>query len=258
MGHKRLGRLPRSAKWEAVVSLLAGGADINAVASASATAAEVSLGSATNDDTLARAFWLLAQIPQAARGKSFVASLRDLGLTTSPDPSLLELVAAFTASVDAYSAGARTDLGEMAQLAAAETLTALGGLGLPSLFGATSEDVQRSLARFGAPEWFSILARDFFSRVAARSLEYFLSRELSNHVGEGRGFKSSAEAADFRAALDLHCRQASRIMKEFASDWLGKKLGSGADITPREARGFARTAFRKLTAELRMGRDVPR
>lgn len=256
MGHKRLGRLPKSVKWEAVVSLLAGGADVDAIASASATAAEGSLRAAINDDTLARAFWLLTQIPQAARGGTFGASLRELGLTTSPEPSLLELVGAFTASIDTHAAGRRTDLGEMAQLAATETLTALGGQGLPSLFGASSQDVQRSLARFGAPEWFSILARDFFSRIAARSLEYFLSRELSNHIGEGRRFSASAEAAEFRTALDLHCRQASRIMKEFASNWLGKRLGAGTPITPQEVRGFARTAFRKLSAELRTGRNA--
>jgi hypothetical protein len=256
MGHKRLGRLPRSVKWTAVVDLLAAGADVEAVARASAAAAENSLRTAASDDTFARAFWLLTQIPQAARDPSFTNRLWELGLTTSPEPGILELVGAFTAAVDTHAAGNRSDLGEMAQLAAAETLAAAAGHGIPAIFGATHEEVRRSLARYGSSDWFSVLARDFFSRLTARSLEYFLSRELSNHVGPKRRFVSGNEASTFKEALDLHCRQASRIIKEFASGWLGKRLGRGQPITVKDAERFAHTAFRKLTDELRVGRDA--
>ena len=75
----------------------------------------------------------------------------------------------------------RSDLG-VAQHAAAETLTTLAGRELPSLFGPTAGDVQQAFAKLGSSDRFSVLARDFFSRLTSRSLGHFLSRELSKNL----------------------------------------------------------------------------
>src|SRR3984893_11200656 len=71
MGHHRLGTLPKTQKWERVVGLIAGGADVERIAAASADAAEHGLERASQDQGLAHAFWLLTQIPQAARQSDF-------------------------------------------------------------------------------------------------------------------------------------------------------------------------------------------
>src|ERR1700738_4242187 len=259
MGHKRLGTLPRTQKWERVVGLIAGGADVELTSPASADAAEHGLQRASDDQGLAHAFWLLTQIPQAARQVNFVDRLWELGLNVSSSrPTLLEIVAAFTSAVDRHvsESGKRSDLGEMAQHAAAETLTSLAGRELPSLFGPTAIDVQQALAKLGTSDRFSIVARDFFSRLTSRSLGYFLSRELSKHVGPDKRFAAINEHSDFNAALELHCREASRIIKEFSGGWYGKTLHEEGKITPLEARKFAHVAFKKLRAELRKRRDA--
>jgi hypothetical protein len=259
MGHKRLGTLPRTQKWERVVGLIAGGADVERIAAASADAAEHGLQRASDDQGLAHAFWLLTQIPQAARQVNFVDRLWELGLNVSSSrPTLLEIVAAFTSAVDRHvsESGKRSDLGEMAQHAAAETLTSLAGRELPSLFGATARDVQQALAKLGTSDRFSIVARDFFSRLTSRSLGYFLSRELSKHVGPSKRFAAISEHREFNAALDLHCREASRIIKEYSRDWYSKTLFQEGDISLEKASDFAHGAFRKLRAELRVRRDA--
>jgi hypothetical protein len=258
LGHIRLGTLPKTQKWNQVVSLIAGGGEVEGIAAASAEAAENGLERASRDEGLAHVFWLLAQIPQAARGDNFSERLRQLGLHVSGEPTLLEIVAAFTRAVDSHvrESGKRTDLGEMAQLAGSETLASLVGRELPSLFGPTAADVRLAVARLGTSERFSILARDFFSRLTSRSLGYFLSRELSKHVGPTKRFAAVGEHSDFNAALDLHCREASRIIKEFSGGWYGKTLQQEKAITRDEARRFARVAFKKLRAELRRRRDA--
>jgi len=149
---------------------------------------------------------------------------------------------------------ARTDLGAIARQAAVESVLSLVGQGLPSLFEPTGNEVQRALAAFARSDRFSVLARDFFSRLCHRSLEYFLSRELSNHVGPGRRFASIADHSEFVAALDLHCRQASRILDKFAGDWYGKRLRDQKSVSQYDAAIFARIAFRKLRAELKLRR----
>ena len=144
----------------------------------------------------------------------------------------------------------------MAQHAAAETLTTLAGRELPSLFGPTAGDVQQAFAKLGSSDRFSIVARDFFSRPTSRSLGYFLSRELSKHVGPNKRFTAVSEHSDFNAALDLHCREASRIIKEFSGGWYGKTLFQEGDISPDKASQFAHIAFKKLRAELRKRRGA--
>ena len=259
MGHIRLGTLPKTLKWNQVVSLIASGGDVERIAAASADAAEHGLERAAQDEGLAHAFWLLTQIPQAARQSNFSERLWELGFTgLSSKPTLLEIVAAFTRAVDGHvrERGRRTDLGEMAQHAAAETLASLAGRELPSLFGPTPTDVQQAFAKLGTSDRFNLVARDFFSRLTSRSLGYFLSRELSKHVGPNRRFAAIADHSDFNAALDLHCREASRIIKEFSGGWYGKTLQQEKQISRNEARKFAHVAFKKLRAELRKRRDA--
>src|SRR5262249_39039374 len=203
MGHIRLGVLPKTQKWNQVVSLIASGADVDRIAAASADAAEHGLERASQDEGLAHAFWLLTQIPQAARHPNFSERLWELGLTgLSSRPTLFEIVAAFTSAVDRHvrERGKRTDLGEMAQHAASETLTLLAGHDLPSLFAPSASDVQRSLAKLGTSDRFSVVARDFFSRLTSRSLSYFLSRELSKQVGLDKRFAAVGDHSDFTSA----------------------------------------------------------
>ena len=100
MGHIRLPTLPKTRKWEHVVGLIAGGADVERIAAASADAAEHGLERASQDQGLAHVFWLLTQIPQAARQSDFSGQLKRLGLEVSSKPTLLEIVGAFTNAVD--------------------------------------------------------------------------------------------------------------------------------------------------------------
>src|SRR5262249_49885521 len=115
MGHIRLGVLPKSRKWLQVVEQLRLGADVSTVAASAADAAEASLQAASNDPAFLQAFWLLTQIPLAARGPAFAQDLRRLGLEISEEPTLLDVAAAFSAAVDRYARqrGGRTDLGEI-------------------------------------------------------------------------------------------------------------------------------------------------
>jgi len=124
MGHIRLGRLPATRKWQQVVALLSEGAPFEQIAAASAEAAESSLRHARDDPTLSGAYWLLTQIPLAARSGDFAAALRALGLQTSDTPTVLEVGAALAEAIDRQSsrAGGRTDLGELAQHAAVLSL----------------------------------------------------------------------------------------------------------------------------------------
>jgi hypothetical protein len=258
MGHVRLGVLSKSRKWQQVVEELRLGANVDSIAASAADAAEASLQAASNDPAFLHAFWLLTQIPLAARSPAFAEDLRRLGLEVSDQPSLMDISAAFSAAVDRHAREhkGRTDLGEMAQMAAVESLTATVGPTLPSLFGPGPEEVQRAIGRVAGGDRFSALAREFFARLTHRCLDYYLSRELNNHIGRGARFRDDRARSEFDGALDQHCREASRIVEALAGGWYGKNVYQGDGLTPDSIRRFAPVAFRKIRAELRKRRDA--
>jgi hypothetical protein len=250
MGHTRLGRLPRTRKWQDVIRLVGAGAHTADIAAATLDASQRGLETAARDPALVHSFWPLTQFPLCARQGDFVEQLAKIGVSVTDEPTLMELVGGLSDAVDDHVCrkGGRTDLGEMAQMGAAETLTAVLSQGTRSLFGETAEDVQRELARLGTPANFSVLARSFFARLTERYLTYFLSRELSNTL------ESVPANRQFREALALHCKQASKIVEQFAAEWFSKANYQGG-ITPRKAAGFVGHAVTKLSAELQKGEE---
>jgi hypothetical protein len=255
MGHIRLGRLPATKKWQQVVALLAEGASVEQVAGTSAEAAESSLEHARHDPAVQQSFWLLTQIPIAARASDFPVSLQKLDIEIGAAPSLLEIIGAFSEAIDRKSdrSGGRTDLGEMARAAAIESLATLVGSDLPSLFEPTPADVRLAIGKLAAPDHFARLARDFFARLTQRHLDYYLSRTLSDHVGPGRSLAGADDRLSFGAALEQHCREASRIVEAFAGGWFSKANFDGS-LTPEKARSFVFIALRKISRELRRRR----
>lgn len=254
MGHTRIGTLPDTHRWRAVVGLLSDEeADAGAVASATMNAAERGLRLAATDEGLRHAIWLLSHLTLAAREQDFKAALNGLGLRVRQEPSVFSIVGAFSDAMDRHlrTTASRTDIGEMAQMAAAETLAQLCTRESQTLFGPTPESVQSAVRGFSTRNGFAALAHEFFSRLTNKYLTYHLSREISNHVGPNKRFRDPREHSQFLANLDTHCRQAALIVRDFAGGW-HSKANYEDGISPIKARNFAWAAMKKLRAELKI------
>ena len=103
MGHVRLGVLPKSRKWRQVVEELRLGSEVELVAASAADAAEAALRTASNDPAFLHAFWLLTQVPLAARGPEFSQDLKRLGIQVPDRPSLMDLLGGISAAIDHYA-----------------------------------------------------------------------------------------------------------------------------------------------------------
>lgn len=242
-----------------------GQAALAQVADAMLTAAIAGFERAANDEGLIHTFYLLTQVTQAARDEDrFNERLAELGVTGSAwesTPSegdgaaiantIYDLVGNFTYAIDDHLARTRTrsDLSEIAQRAAAQSLTVLGQEYANTLFGTGPDAVQDALRRLSTQSGFARLTQDFFGRVASGFLIYHLSKELSNHVGPGRRFADVSEHNAFLSAMEVHCRTASSVLKEFAGTWYSKHNFQGG-ITPRKSAGFVRHALEKVSDAL--------
>lgn len=257
MGHTRLGDIPRTRKWQEVVGLIGGGAGAAQIATGVIRAAEQGLQLASDHKALVESFWLLTQLPLAAKERDFAAALRARGLHLSDNPGLMDVVAAVSEAVDARlpnNAG-RTDLGEMAQAAASEAIVQIVTERTSSLFGSTPDDVKAGLAGLGTVKQFGAFARRFYARLTDKVLQYYVSRITANNVGgKELRFPTLASKAEFDKALTLHCHEASRIVEDFAGKWFSKTKWEEQGIISRDdAAGFAHVAMRKMVDELKAG-----
>lgn len=255
MGHIRLGVWPAGRRWEQVVGLLRLGGSVEDLAAATAHAAERELESAKSDPAFAQTIWLLTQLPLAARSPNFAAKLAGLGFDPGSEQTVLGLIAGFTNAVDRHAAAGEglTDLGELARQAAAESLSAVLGSGTGSLFETDAESLRKDLERLATKAQFAGLARDFFARLTQKTLEYYISRALPDHVGPDRGFTTIDEQIAFRGALERHCYEAALIVEDFAGGWYSKNNYRGT-LTAQSAQAFAAYALQKMRDELRARR----
>jgi hypothetical protein len=254
MGTQRLGTLPDTAPWRRVVALIADEAGVAAVAAAVTEAAVAGLDLARGDEGLVYSTLLLARLVRAARQEEFTASVRGLGMHVPDDAGVFDLAAAFTEAVDKHlwKARGRTDLGEMAQLAAVESLTRLLGERSARLHETTPAEVREAARELSTPRGFGALAHDFFARFTQRFLTYHLGRELSLHVGGNGCFVDPDEHNHFVERLATHCAEAAVVMRRLAGDWYSKALSPvGKGLVLPSARGFVNLCLEKLQKELR-------
>jgi hypothetical protein len=253
MGTQRVGTLPDTAPWRRVVGLIADAADVAVICAATTEAALQGLEKARRDEGLAFSFFLLARFALASSEDDFAGALCDERLNVSDHPDVFDLASAFSETVDQrlFLTRSRTDLGEMAQLAAVEALTALLGQRSADLFGTTPAEVRREAKRLSTERGFGTLAHEFFACFTQRFLIYHLSRELPLHIGGNGRFADPEQHNSFVDQLKVHCREAAAIVRDFASDWYGKALSpKGRSITRTSARGFVSHALTKLHHQL--------
>ena len=256
MGHQRLGTLPCTKKWGQVVGYIGAGAGAAQVATATLHATLKWLDKAHLDAGVVEAVRLLMVLPLAARGDDFADGLRARGLDVPDDPGLFDVLGATSAALDAATPNnkGRTDLGELAQMALGETLTAVVGGHLDGLFDRDPAEVRAGFARYATVKNFGHLAREFFARLTAKFLNSFLSRTVPLHAGPDQRFDTPAAVDQFDRELAHHCRERAMIVGRFSGEWLSKEnYEAGGDITPERARDFVYGAMRKLTAELQVG-----
>lgn len=251
MGHIRLGTLSRSKKWRDVVGLIESDASLDVIAEAAAKASELNLSSASKDPRFQFVSSLLVRLPLLARAPRFEQALADLGVGENALSSVTGLLAGLELAIDrrSFELGASSDAGDLAKSALLESLSVQLRDRLPTLFEPTPQEIRAALGSFSSGDRFAVLARDFFARLTYRSLDYYLSRELANHTGQGKRFGSDADRVAFQQALAQHTFEASRIVQEYAGGWYGKTVWQKHALDQAAINDFSNYAFKKLRSE---------
>jgi hypothetical protein len=258
MGHRLLGELPQTPNWRKVIARLRTTDDPAKIASQTSQAAQRGLNLTKKDRGVADTIYMLMKLVWSARAKDFRQRLGTLGMTLPEKASLLDVVGAFDETVDTHlrKAGHRSDLAEMARFAAVETLSNLCYQETGSLFGVSTEQTQQTLKGYATPDKFDVVGKDFFGRFLYRFLDYHLSRELPNHVGPDKQFKDLSQCAEFKDALDRHCRETVFVVKDFSGCWPSAAEFRGGITREKVRTEFLPVAMKKIQKELKLREGV--
>ncbi len=266
MGHTRLGSIPKTQKWTAIVAKIAGVGDerssgretldeaIGNVALETLDAAKAGLDKAIDDTGLRYTFYLLTQIVLSAREPNWQERLASIGIHLLEDASLFDLTAQVQNAIDDFliARGRSTDISEMGQQAAGEAIATLAGPGAVTLFGSGRDELQRAIRELSTKRGFAQLGKTFFGRFMARFLSFYLSRITAAHV-DGERLHQIGDLSRFNEVLQMHCEQSARIVHDFCGEWYSKtefREGINLDNTSR----FMAVALRKLQDELKRQR----
>ncbi len=256
MGHTRLGRIPKSQKWDAIVALMADGTggslsdSICEIAALTLDAASTALENGKGDAGLQYTFYLLTQIALAAREGDWNGRLAELGINLGENASIFDLASEVQYAIDDYVSEHRhaTDISEMAQQAAGEVLVSLAGDRSVTLFGSGNGELQTAVRELSTKSGVSRLGQAFFGRFTARFLDFYLSRITASQAGGDR-LRNVGDISAFNSALRAHCEQSAKIVHDFCGGWYSKtEYEQGIDL--RSTSRFMAVAMRKMSREL--------
>jgi hypothetical protein len=278
VGHTRLGPIPKTRPWSAVVAAFAGGGSVGkeggegeaagrsalrpfdrdevaAVADKTLQAARGGLERAKDDPGLLYSVYLLTQVALASRGKDWQRELTRVGIRLAPDATLLDLTTEFQGAIDDWVVRRRhrSDLTEIASRAATEALRSLASSRAQTLFGNSGEELRLAVRTLSTKAGFADLGHAFFGRFISGFLNFYLSRVTAGQLGEGR-LQQLGDITSFNRALDTHCRESAGIVRDFAGQWYSKtEFQQG--ISLENTGGFVAVALTKLQEELRLQRE---
>ncbi len=248
MGHERVGCLPRTRRWQAIVNQIA---DAKTPESTAQLAAGVLSNVQQRYERIGRdrgvqaAFGFLVALAAArtAQGQGGVA---DAPVPLQSDPSAFELAQSLSAWVDQHEGA--PEYAQLAKSAAADAIaTWLAEEGVQVELFSPSDKWRKMTSAAG----FCEIARLFFAHLTNRYLSYFLDRAASSEV-----FAIGAREAlqgRLKAQVDevwRHAFETSRIMQSYAAGWYNNHA---RETRPSDAaiRAFLTRAFAKVGEELR-------
>jgi hypothetical protein len=258
MGHTRLGAIPKTRKWHAVVELMTQGSgeslvmteDVRDIARAALDAAQAGLEKSKKDPGLKYAFYLLTQIVLAARQDNLTESLGSIGIHLPKGATGFDLACEAQFAIDKLLSheGTRSDVAEIAQKSLGQALSELTSHRTTSLFDQSTAELQMALRECSTKSGFSDLSQKFFGSFVSQYLNFYLSRVTAGSLDTQR-LKQLGDLNEFNRVLQLHCEQSARIIRDFSGDWYSKTEYQEG-ITPSNTTRFIAVAIKKIKAEL--------
>ncbi len=263
MGHLRIGALPRSKNWSAIVSAIgrmSGGEIIEGsyaeLAEKTLFASQRELRKLPDDIAFLKCFEFLVALSVAGKSENVQQVAKSFGLEIDGIPTKLELsksLRTWLSGLDPFYYN--PEYASLARQATTETIAAWINqhADTPQLnLFPKSEDPYKPWRKASTGAGFCELSRSFFSNFTDRYLKYFLSRTASSQfstVDDRNQFSNSV-----RSNVELvttHAFETSKIVQSFSAGWFNKNASEYNLPAFESIRGFLGYSIEKIREEFR-------
>lgn len=253
MGHVRIGFLPQTRQWKAIVEQLTSydndEATVAVIADRTLDAVRKEFNGLQYDESVIKAIEYLANIVVSSRQADQVAFLQQKGYQVGDDLSLFELTACAQHLI-------RTDDGSL------ETNKLARDAAVKAVMDFYQQHSDNQLSLFqteknpfkdrGSGREFCELARYFFAAFTEKQIRYYIDREASSVIDDyGKYIQFSDSLSKHSLDITEHAFEISKIMQSFAAGWFNKyaldRTPTGASVTD-----FLKISFGKVREELRL------
>lgn len=263
MGHQRTGDLPKTRKWQEIISAIGklsqlDPESIQNIAGKTLEASSQGLRKIPKEPAVQHCFQFLIALSIAGRDPDFANSTSKLGIDLARDFTKLNLSRALRIWLSkSNKQDINREFATLARYATTDTIADWINKNTSrvqlNLF--VNEDKTFSPWRAASDgRGFCELSRTFFSNFTTRYIHYFLSRTASSSI------KNLSIREEFSRSIKLHLDQiahhafeTSRIIQSFSAGWFNKntKLGIPSD---KKIERFIEFSFAKIREELKRER----
>ena len=259
MGHERVGALPRTKRWVAVVDGIASAADVDGdvqeLANATLRNVRLQLRAVPGDTGVVAAFQFLLGLALSTSTGVDADTLGDFAVDLSTNPSPLSLANALGRHVADNRQSA--EYAELARKAAVDAIAQWTERQTRQLsFTGEHEQASEVWRRASDGRGFCEVARLFFGKFVERYLTYFIGREASSRVASTEARERLATRLQEHVdGVSHHAFETARITQSFAAGWFNLHTREGMP-SAEEISGFIAHSMGKLHEEL-LREEVP-
>lgn len=268
MGHLRIGALPRTKRWSAVVAAIGelsgvGGSSYSEIAEKTLDASNRSLRQLPEDLALQKCFQFLVALSVAGKSTDAEGSARELGIKIEGNPTKLQLAKSlrtWLSELDPKSYN--PEFASLARKATADTIAAWinehSETPQLNLFS-NLKDPYKPWRDASSGRGFCELSRSFFSNFTQRYLNFFLSRTASSQLQtmkERERFSSAIKSNT--ESITTHAFETSKIVQSFSAGWFNKHASEKTIPSLENIHGFLSNSFEKIREEFRRQREAPK
>jgi len=253
MGHERIGFLPRTKQWNAIVEQLSmfGGniTSIIKITDDTLTAIRKTYEAMPYDESVVKAVSYLAMLAFSAKQPEQTAFLNENGYVVDAKMSLFSLIESAQKYIQTENGS--LEVNKIAKDAAMQAIITYHESHQTKQLSLFEEEADNVWKAAGSGAAFCELARNFFAAFTDRQIRYYIERAAAsaiNDYGELQSF-STILSVQSNAIAD-HAFETSKIMQSFAAGWFNKHVNSSA-LSSIDVTNFLRMSFGKMREEFR-------
>lgn len=253
MGHERIGFLPHTKQWKAIVDQLSlfgdGGTSVAQISNETLNVVKKTYEAMPFDDSVVKALYFLATLSYSAKQENQIGYLNENGYDVDDQMSLFSLMS----SAQTYIT---TDVGslEINKIAKDAVMQAIidyqqnHETGQLSLLSEYSENVWSNVGTGAA---FCEMVRTFFASFTERQLKYYIERAAASSIDNYETLQAFNQQLSAQSkSIAGHTFAISKLTQSFAAGWYNNHVVNSLP-NEKQVEDFLRISFGKLREEFR-------